>query len=77
MSEDTKKVNITVLVAPEVKARIGLAALMSGRRALTAEAEARLVASLDADGIPVPTTMAATQTVPGDISEQLIGEVPA
>ena len=54
METEIKKVPVTVLVDPSIKQRLGLAAVLSGLKFLTVEAEARLVKSLDADGIYMP-----------------------
>lgn len=55
MSKDkAQKIPLTVLMTPEQKRRLGMAALMSGGRALTVEAAERLVRSMDNDNIPIP-----------------------
>lgn len=54
METEVKKVALTVLVDPAIKQRLSLAAVLSGRRAMSQEAEDRLVKSLDADGIYMP-----------------------
>lgn len=54
MKLPVKKVQLSMLVDPAIKQRLSLAAALSGRRALSIEAEARLKQSLDADNIHMP-----------------------